>query len=113
MLMKFVFKMVLNGFILAVLLFWYADVSFASAVLASLIFMAAAWLIGDRLILRASNNTVATIADAVMVYLYQWFLAAYWNWDLDMGEMFITALFVAAAEWVFHRTVLSVDRVTL
>lgn len=113
MLMKFVLKLVLNGFILSVLVYWYADIPYLSAVTASLAFMVFAWFAGDLWLLRRTNNTVATVADAVMTFAYLWAVAIIFGWELTFDELAVIALFVAAAEWFFHRYIFSVDRVTL
>lgn len=113
MLMKFALKLILNGSIISLLLFWYASISYVNALIAAVIFTVLAWFAGDRLILRAANNAFATIADAVMSFVYLWIVAAVLNLDLSFGEMFIISLIVGGAEWFYHRYIMSVDRVTV
>ena len=113
MLVKFALKVILNGFILSLLIFWYTKTSFTESVMAAVIFTVAAWIVGDLFILRSTNNTVATIADFGLAYIYLWIVADAWNWNLTFGEIFIISLIVGFAEWFFHRYIMSVDRVTL
>ena len=110
---KFALKMVLNGFILSVLVYWYADIPYVNALAAALAFMAAAWFIGDLWLLRKANNAVATVADAGLTFAYLWAAAAFFRWDLTFDELLVIALFVGFAEWFFHRYIMSVDKVTL
>ncbi len=113
MLMKFALKLILNGAIMSLLLYWYASITYTNALIVAVIFAVAAWIAGDQFILRAANNTVATIADGVMAILYLWIVSYILNLDLSFGEMLIISLIMGGAEWFFHRYVMSVDRVTL
>ncbi|MFD0669875.1 DUF2512 family protein [Cohnella sp. GCM10027633] len=67
--MKFVFKWLLNGVIVVTMLMMYADVSFTEAAITATVLTIIAYVLGDQLILRATNNTIATLCDAVLAFL--------------------------------------------
>lgn len=104
--MKFVFKWLLNGVIVVTLLMMYADASFVNAAITATALTIIAYLIGDLWILRATNNTIATLADAVLAYVLLWAAAEAMNWPLSAGENLIITAILGIAEWVFHRYVL-------
>ena len=100
--MNFLIKLLLNGIVLVPLLLWFTDATWVGAVIASVILSALAYLIGDQFILRASNNTVATAADAVMALIYLWAVAYFADWGLNFSELIVTVLVLAVVEVIFH-----------
>ncbi|MFS0918154.1 DUF2512 family protein [Brevibacillus sp. 179-C 1.1 NHS] len=64
----------------------FANATWTSAILAALGLTVIAYLIGDQLILCATNNTIATIADAVIAAFYLWAVASWLDWLLSFGE---------------------------
>lgn len=107
--MKFIIKWVLNGVIVTALLMWFADVSFWSAFITASVLTVIAYLLGDQVLLRATNNTVATIADLLLAAVYLGVVEAFYDWGLSFGEIAMISILVAAAEWVYHRYVLGQD----
>lgn len=103
--MKFIMKWLLNGVIVVCLLMMYADVSFIHAAITATALTLIAYVIGDQLILRATNNAFATITDAVLAYLLLWVAADSMNWDLSTGETLVIVAILGIAEWVLHRYV--------
>ena len=55
------------------------------------------------MVLRMSNNSVATIADAVLTFVYLWIVSLITGWSLSFAELLIIAAAVAVVELVFHR----------
>jgi uncharacterized protein YebE (UPF0316 family) len=104
--MKFILKWLLNGAIVTLLLMYYADVSFLNAFITASVLTIIAYVVGDQLILRATNNTIATLADFMLAFVLLWIAGESMNWEITLGEIFIISLLVAISEWMFHRFVL-------
>ncbi|MCM3145891.1 DUF2512 family protein [Brevibacillus sp. MER 51] len=100
---RFLIKAAVNGIIVVTCLWWFANASWTSAILTALGLTIIAYLIGDQLILRATNNVTATIADAVIAGIYLWAVARWLNWPLSFGELIITVALLGVAELVYHR----------
>lgn len=104
--MKFVLKWLLNGVIVVTLLMYYADVPFINALIAATALTLIAYFVGDQVILRATNNAVATLSDAILAFLFLWLASYSMNWALSFGEILIITLILGVAEWFLHRYVL-------
>lgn len=100
---RFLIKLVLNGVIVVGSLLTFTDATWISAILASLGLTVIAYFLGDQLILKATNNITATIADAVVAGVYLWAVSNMLNWDLSFRELFITVAILGIAEFFFHR----------
>ena len=100
---RFLIKLVVNGAIVVGCLLGFTNATLLSATIAALGLTIIAYLIGDQLILRATNNVTATIADALIAAVYLWAVASMLNWDLSMGELLITVVLLGVAELFFHR----------
>jgi len=107
--MKFLAKWLVNGVIVVLLLMYYADVSFIGAAATATALSLIGYLIGDRFILRYTNNAVATICDAVLAYVVLWATATAWNWPLSYGEITVITAILTLAEWFIHRYVYHLD----
>lgn len=103
--MKFVLKWLINGVIVVTLLMYYADVSLINAAITASALSVIAYFVGDQMILRATNNTVATLADAVLAFMLLWIAALMMNWNLSFGEILVITAILGVAEWVIHRYV--------
>ncbi|MED1949526.1 DUF2512 family protein [Brevibacillus centrosporus] len=99
---RFLVKLVMNGIILVPLLLWYTEANVFSAIAATLLFSVIAYLVGDRLILRASNNLVATVSDAILAVVYLWAASAVMHWSLSWGELLFTAVLLGVVELLYH-----------
>lgn len=106
MTLKFIAKLILNGVILTLMLYWYTEITIQLAFFVSILFAIVAWLLGDQLILRASNNMTATIADFGLTVVYLWIVREVLDISLDWGEIFVISAIVGVAEWAYHRYVL-------
>lgn len=100
--MNILIKLFLNGIVLVPLLSWFTDASLFSIVVNALILSILAYFLGDQGILRASNNTVATIADGLLAFVYLWAVSFFNDWDLSFAELAVTVLALAVVEAVFH-----------
>ncbi|WP_372637678.1 DUF2512 family protein [Cohnella sp.] len=103
--MKFVLKWLLNGVIVVTMLMYYAEVSFINAALTATVLTLIAYFVGDQMILRATNNAVATISDAVLAFAVLWGAAYMMDWPLSFGEALIITAILGIAEWFLHRYV--------
>lgn len=102
--MKFVMKWILNGAVVALLLIYFADdVSFVEAAITATALTIISYGVGDQVILRSTNNAVATLADGVLGFFILWIAAYSMRWDINLGQILIIAVMLAIAEWVIHR----------
>ncbi len=99
-------KYVMTAVILEISLLLLSDVSFGGILFIALIVTVITYMIGDMLVLPATNNFVATIADIalslVTIYLF--------NFIWDRNDIpFMTALIAGIAlgfgEWFFHKII--------
>jgi|HigsolmetaAR204D_1030405.scaffolds.fasta_scaffold01543_8 hypothetical protein len=109
--MRFLVKFVFNAIILIPFLYWFAEVSMLTSAIAALGLTVIAYL-GDRLILRASNNTVATLSDMLLCFVYLWAISAWLNWPLSWGENLFTSVVIGITEMFYHRFLGKVDKDT-
>jgi membrane protein DedA with SNARE-associated domain len=100
---KFITKIVLNGIVVIPLLMWFAEASFVSATITGVALAVIAYLLGDQIILRASNNTIATIADAVLAIVFLWIVAYFMNWKINFVQLVTIGLVLGVVEAFFHR----------
>ena len=103
--LKFILKWMINGTIVAAYMMYYSDISLWNAVIAATGLTVIAYLAGDQLILRTTNNFIATTCDFLLAVLYFGVLSSILDWKLSWGETLFLALLIAAAEWVMHRYV--------
>ena len=104
--MKFLFKWVLNGIIITLLLAWYADTTYLTAFIVASVFAVIAFAAGDLLLLPKTNNTVATVSDFALAAAYLGLARYAFDWNLSLGEIVIISALVAWAEWLYHRYIL-------
>lgn len=65
-----------------------------------------AYIIGDLFILRATNNTIATIADAGLALLNIYAFNYLWNINrIDFSDALISAVVIGFGECFFHKYV--------
>lgn len=103
-------KVIMNGIILVPFLLWYTEATIMSAIVTSIVFSIIAYFIGDQLILRASNNIVATVADAVLAIVYLWVVSAFMNWSFTWGELLFTVVILGVVELLYHYFLQRFDR---
>jgi hypothetical protein len=101
---------VLNGIIVVPLLSYFTEATFLEAAVASVFLSVIAWFIGDQMILRISNHTVATVADAGLAFIYLWIVAYAFRWSLSIGELLLMVVLLGAVEWWFHRQLVLPER---
>ncbi|WP_166242213.1 DUF2512 family protein [Paenibacillus turpanensis] len=99
---KFFVKLMLNGIIAIPLIYWLSDATFWEAAIAAVALCVIAYILGDRMVLPATNNTIATIADFGLAFLFLWFVSAQLGWGLTSGESFLIAALIAVSEIWYH-----------
>ncbi|CAI6033325.1 DUF2512 family protein [Cohnella sp. JJ-181] len=103
--MKFVLKWLVNGVVVTTLLMYYSNASFWGAATTATILTIIAYVLGDQIILRSTNNLIATISDGILAYVVLWIAASTMNWTINPGEILVIALITAVAEFFIHRYV--------
>ncbi|WHH60039.1 DUF2512 family protein [Petroclostridium sp. X23] len=99
-------KFMMIAVALEVILMLVTDLSFGAILYIALAVTLIAYVIGDLLILPASNNTVATIADAglalVTIFMFNYvFRGAY----ISFADALLAAAVLGVGEWIFHKYV--------
>lgn len=107
---RFAVKLIANGAVAVPLLVAFTEAGFAASLLTASALSVLAWLIGDRLILPLTNNPAATMADAVLVCAFLWFVADMMDWTLAAGELLVMTAAPGVAEWGCHRFLENLDR---
>lgn len=106
---KFWLKMIINGIIVIPLLYWFTEASFAASLITAAVLCLVAYALGDQIVLRMTNNTVATIADAVLAFLFLWAVASVMKWSLSFWELIVIVAILGVAEFIFH-SIIAGDR---
>jgi hypothetical protein len=100
---KLLWKVLLNGIVTVPLLMWFGDgVSLGMAVVTSLCLTVVAYIIGDQMILRSSNNVIATVSDALLAFFILWLVAYYAGWTLSFTELCAISIVLAVVEYFYH-----------
>jgi hypothetical protein len=101
-----VVKFLMTAFILEVALLLLSDLSFGQILFLSLIITIISYLIGDMVLLPATNNAVATIADMILntiiVYLFNFILNIN---DITFIAALISGILLGVGEFYFHKII--------
>ncbi|ADU28693.1 DUF2512 family protein [Evansella cellulosilytica] len=77
---------------------------FLNTTLLALIITGAAYIIGDIFILRATNNTVATISDIGLCTIAIWLIGPIvYGIAVPFSVALLTGVIIGAGEWFFHK----------
>jgi uncharacterized membrane protein YvlD (DUF360 family) len=97
-------KFAMIAIVLWIVLGITTDLSFGYIMYLSIAVTILAYVIGDLLILSATNNVVATIADIVLalitIYLYNYLLDTQ---EISFWDALIAAAVIGVGEWFFHK----------
>jgi len=109
--MPLLIKYLMIAVVLVTVLGLMTDVEFGNILLISLVVTVLAYIIGDLLILPRTNNTVATISDAVLsflsIYMFNWFGFG----SIDAIDVVVCTLLIGVFEWFFHKYLVNRDLV--
>jgi hypothetical protein len=101
-------KFLMVAVILSIVLNVMTDLTFGSIMYLSVAVTVLAYVLGDLLILSATNNTVATIADIGLVfatvYLFDYLINAN---VISVWDALVCAVIIGVGEWFFHKYVSS------
>lgn len=109
---RFLRKLLMNGIVGVPLLMWFTEATLWSSVIAVFVLSVIAYILGDQMILRMSNNTVATVADAGLTFIYFWLVADWMDWSLTIGELSVITLAIGVVEFIYHRQLGEADEDT-
>lgn len=99
---KFFWKVFLNGILVAPFLLSFAGATLTEVFVASLLLSIVSYVIGDQMILRLTNNGIATLADLGISFAFLWLFAEFLNWPLSFWEMAIISMALGVAEYFIH-----------
>lgn len=99
---KVIVKLLVHGVMITAMLMLLSDAGFGTALMAALGIGVVAYLVGDLLILPRTNNVIATVADAVLVFVMLWAIAEGTGWTLSFGDMLIITALAGVFEYFFH-----------
>lgn len=96
-------KFIMVTLVLEIILNMLTNLTFTDILYISVSITVLAYIIGDLLILPASNNTVATLADfglaLVTIYMFNYL------WDIryiSLYDALVAAAVLGVGEWFFH-----------
>jgi membrane protein HdeD len=107
---RFLAKWIISSIIIVPLLLWFTEATFWGAFITASGLCILSYLVGDLGILRVSNNTIATLADAGLALAWFWIIADFNDWSLTGGELITLTIAVALFEAVFHATMFAPRR---
>ncbi len=100
LLIKFVMVTVILSIVLGIM----TSLTFGNILYLSVAVTVLSYVIGDLLILSASNNMIATIADFVIAFLAVYLFNDLVNVNMiSLWDAIISAALVGTGEWFFHR----------
>ncbi|MFS0722874.1 DUF2512 family protein [Paenibacillus sp. 1P07SE] len=102
---KLLMKWVVNGTVVVAFLMYYSNATFGMAALMATGLTALSYLIGDQVLLRATNSLIAAICDVLLAVVYFGVLSYALGLGITWGEAFFLGLLVGVVEWVLHRYV--------
>ncbi|MFD2705024.1 DUF2512 family protein [Salibacterium lacus] len=101
-------KAVLTFLILLAVLLPFGGYPFWNIAGLALIVTGTAYIIGDLFILKATNNTVSTIADIGLCTLVIWFAGPFiLKGPVPFIAALISGVLIGAGEWLFHKYVIN------
>lgn len=108
---KFAVKLVAHLVVITAMLLVLSTATIWGALVTALAIGVISYLVGDLLILRASqNNIVSTLCDAVLVFLMLWAVRASNLWSLSYTDMLVITIVAGIFEYFYHMWLLSDDR---
>ncbi|WP_462413530.1 YndM family protein [Neobacillus sp. Marseille-QA0830] len=98
--LKFIATLVVLGIILGMFYnFSFADVFWITAVL-----VVVSYILGDLLVLRSTNNIIASTADLGLAFLLVWLMGMVLTYEVNLWPAaFISAAAVTLFEYFFHQ----------
>ena len=99
-----IIKFIMVAVVLEIVLGLLTNLTFTDIIYVSAAVTILAYIIGDLLILPASNNTVATVADAGLALFTIYMFNYLWNNRIiSFSDALIAAVVIGIGEWIFHK----------
>lgn len=99
-------KFVMTTIVLEIVLSMSTNLTFTSILYISAAVTILAYIVGDLLILRATSNTVATVADVGLALVTIYMFNSLWNTrQISFADALVAAVVIGAGEWFFHKYV--------
>lgn len=99
-------KFILAAVVLEVDLLLLSELNFFQILYLALLIAVASYIVGDLVILPATNNIVATISDVVLSLIIVFIFNIIWNKeDIPFFSAIIAAVVIGIAEWFFHKAI--------
>jgi hypothetical protein len=96
----------MTAVILEIALLLLSNISFSGILLIALVVTVISYIIGDMIILPATNNIVATIADmglaTVTIYLFNFLWS---RGDIPFLSALVAGVVLGVGEWFFHKII--------
>lgn len=88
----------------AILTPMFTDLPASYGILLGIVISIVAYVLGDLVILPASNNTVATVSDIIVAALLYWSgIRLLGGRGLSAGELVFFGVLVGVSEWFLHK----------
>ena len=102
MMEKLIVKLLAHGILITVLIVLLSNAAAGGAIFTAIGIAVVSYVLGDLMILPRTSNMVATLMDALLVFVVLWFVASASNWTLSFGDILLITVFAAAFEYFFH-----------
>lgn len=99
---KILVKLLVHGVAITGLVVALSNAAIGSALMAALVIGVVAYVLGDLLILPRTGNAVATVSDAVLVFLMLWAINAAADWTLSLTDILIVTAVAGVFEYFYH-----------
>jgi uncharacterized membrane protein len=99
-------KFILAAVVLEVDLLLFSDLNFIQILFLALLIAVASYIVGDLVILPATNNIIATISDVVLSLIIVFIFNIIWNRvNIPFFSAVIAAVVIGITEWFFHKAI--------
>lgn len=99
-------KFIMTAVVLEIVLLLMSGITFGRILWISLVITVILYIIGDMVILPATNNMIATLADMGMALIIIYMFNFFWNRnDISFLSALISGIVLGGGEWVFHKLV--------
>ncbi|ADL52876.1 DUF2512 family protein [Clostridium cellulovorans] len=97
-------KFAMTAIGLEIVVYLFSDLAFTDILYMSAFITIISYVIGDLLILPSTNNTIATIADAVLALAIIYAFDSLWGtMTISLLDALMSAALIAIGEWFFHK----------
>ncbi|WP_238881695.1 DUF2512 family protein [Clostridium sp. YIM B02551] len=101
-----IIKFVMVAIVLEIILSLLTNLTFTETLYIAAAVTIIAYILGDLIILPASNNIVATISDVVLSLVVIYLFDFIWSGKgISITDALIAAVVIGVGEWIFHKYV--------